>query len=181
MDVINYERLPRRSMMSRYRSAVGWLILMLGCVVVGSFIYAPGSSRSHSKTTQRICAQHLRDIYQSLAAYRRDYGGAYPPDIADLITSGYINEPHMLICPASDDIRAPESMTRTAWADAVRKKVHTSYQMKVTSSSISGRSIIVVETECWHLKGGRPRLHVLYSDGRIECLTEDEVQSKIQR
>ena len=101
------------------------------CVIVGLFlllvtILMPSLGRPRINSVRIACAANIRSVGQAIHLYAQDHGGAFPDTLEQVVTSGYIRDPRVLLCPASDDTLAA-SATAAAPATDLTAGGHLSY------------------------------------------------------
>ncbi len=130
----------------------GWAASVLPWAVVLAiplyYLTAPvlGRIREHDK--QLTCANHLKQIGLSLQFYADDHNGKLPESVQHLIEYEYFKVPELLVCPATS-----------------------SSQYEYDPNATLNPHSVVMWDNLGNHKEGR---NVLFGDGHVEWLTEDE-------
>ncbi|HOX07337.1 MAG TPA: DUF1559 domain-containing protein [Planctomycetota bacterium] len=75
-------------------AVVGLLVILLG------FLLLPPVKRVRQAAPRAGCKNNLRQIAVALHLYADDNGGEFPPDTSWLYTSGYAEDPKIVLCPS---------------------------------------------------------------------------------
>ncbi len=150
-------------------SSTEWLALLivLGAVAFGLHAawrwVGDTSRRSRESANVLVCASHLRQIGQAVAAYAAaDPGGQFPPDLATLALAQGV-PPGALLCPSGDD-------TPAAAAAGVTAPAHHSYVYcgAGLTTGAPGSAVVAFDDARVHDADGR---NVLFADGHVTFLT----------
>ena len=125
------------------------------------FAYSGGRERANRVK----CASNLRYIGECIGQYAREHQGKYPDDLQQLIIDADLN-PEVLICPSSNQEKAPGATTAESAANA-HKDLHYSYLYlgKGLVKPVEPLLVIAYERKGNHEDDG---MNVLFADGHDE-------------
>ncbi|HEX4795281.1 MAG TPA: hypothetical protein VH370_15910 [Humisphaera sp.] len=157
--------------------AIVLLMFVSGMSVIGAIHQTTWFMRSQeplykrgSVRARRIrCASNLRLIGMALSMYAQDDQGKLPDDLSVLVAREYIT-PDVLICPASNDERAP-GQTPGEQAAHLANSAHCSYIYygKGKSTPLDKDAILALELPANHDGDG---MNILYADGHVDWIDE---------
>lgn len=166
-------RLRHKHRMENLRFAgVVLAVLGGGCVLFG-VIFGPSLGRARPIAHAVKCAANLRLIGQSWLDFANAKEGKFPDTLEELFRSQAI-DPSYAICPQTG--RAlPEGVTPTTWPagwlDACGDHVYYGRGLVLGAPA----DIIVARDRSMSNHEALKKLNVLFADGRVEFLTEQEL------
>ncbi len=151
------------------RSLVGWMVAA-SILVMAVATLMPGMVDTDGRSAISACQDHLRTVAMALRQYATDHNGNYPTG-AQWYTSldyEYLNRTGALLCPARLAVGAPSEA-----------KVDYIYNGQSHPSVNAPADYPLL----WDRKGAHDRLgrNVMFADGRVAWVGEDEFQQALAR
>jgi hypothetical protein len=141
-----------------------------GVTTVAGVISWAGWTSQEEIGNRDLCEGHLRKIGEAMASYRRQHGGAYPPDLAALYPSTWEASPDCLVCPATGH-PAPEVNRRAGTISG-----NVDYLYRMGDVNWEGDNIVCYEEPANHR---RKIVNVLRADGVVEGLTASQLSNRL--
>jgi hypothetical protein len=143
--------------------------------VVSFALFLPSIGRASPAANRVKCGSNLRQIGQGVYLYALENQGKFPPDIdALMLTQDLTFE--VLVCPATDDVKAVGATTQATLQDLHSRPGRCSYVYiggGLTSATATGRHVVAYEPLSNH---GGSGMSVLYGDGAAEFLPQSEAR-----
>jgi prepilin-type processing-associated H-X9-DG protein len=139
-------------------SAVG--LVFMGALLVS--IMLPAVSKARSMARQLVCASQMTEIGKAMRVYRDKNQGAYPPELSILVPQAGLDSKN-LVCPSSED-KSPDFY------------VYRGADLKMLDEL---ELIVVHDIAGNHLTNDAR--NVLFADGRVQKLSEDEFECAIAK
>jgi prepilin-type processing-associated H-X9-DG protein len=159
------------------RGRAAWTAVVaaaLWVLAVGASTITFGRPRTPANKT--TCASNLRQIGTAVLMYSADNRGAYPPTLGTVMVTHKL-PPRVMNCPSSTETAAPgTSRPASAAALDANPGMYSSYVYVGATLSRKSPVTCVIAHERRHTHHGRPGMNVLFNDGSVRWVDEQEAK-----